>query len=487
MVGSGVLFTLLIEPLGLSVVLIVPALIVLVFVLPASLGQAVTRFRDLRKRLTWLHVLWLFVFLSGFQFRLRDVQDIANTAVDSGALYRIALMAITVVGLGAFLVLKQFPRLRLSFRGLVGLLATYAMVSVTSALWSVYPAWTLYKSFEYLIDVVLLAAILAAARSTRAYKTLLDWTWTLTGLLLACVWLGVLAWPGEALQPSRGLISFQLNGVMPQVSANGVGEMAAVMAIVALSRLLLRRLGNSGRAFYSVLLVLALATMVVAQTRSAIIGFFLGFVLLLYFSKRLGTISLLIAVVILVASLVDVGGLAEEYLRRGQNDELVTNLTGRTIWWEATWDVFVKNMWLGAGAFTSRFTVLAKLRDLDVPNVHNTFLETLVGVGIVGLLPVLAALLGAWKILLGAVRQEWCRSLDRQLAVEALAVLAIITCRSFFTASLVMHPDLESLAVLGCAELLRQRSKQGEYRCNEDVVTRNPELMIPGRYSPNCK
>jgi O-antigen ligase len=364
--------------------------------------------------------------------------------------------------LGAAQSLKQIPWIGPSFSGLVGLLAAYGLISATSTLWSVYPAWTLYKSFEYLLDVVLLAVILAVARSARAYKTLLDWTWTLTGVLLGCVWLGVVVWPGEALQASRGLISFQLYGVMPQVSANGVGELGAVMAIVALSRLLLRRRGNSGRAFYSLVLLLALATMVIAQTRSAIIGFLLGLVLLLYFSKRLGPIFLLIAVVILLASLINIGGLAEEYLRRGQSDELVGNLSGRTIWWDAAWDVFMKNPWIGAGAYTSRFTVLAKLGDLEASSVHNTYLETLVGVGIIGLLPVLAALVGVWKILLGAVRRKWFSSLERELAIETLAVLGIITCRSFFTGTLVLHPDLESLAVLGYAELLRQRWKRGD-------------------------
>ncbi len=472
MAGSGVLFVLLIEPLGPSAVVIVPALLVLVCVLPASLGQAGTRFRDLRKRLTWWHVLWLFVFVSGFQFRLRNVQDIMKTAVDSGALYRIALMAITAFGLVGSLALKQIPGLGRSFRGLVGLLTTYALVSAASTIWSVYPAWTLYKSVEYLLDVVLLAVIVAVARSARAYKTLLDWTWTLTGLLVVCAWLEVLVWPAEALQPSKGLIGFQLYCVMPQVSANGVGESGAVMAIVALSRLLLRRHGNSGRAFYSLILVLGLATMVIAQTRSAIIGFLLGLVFLLYFSKRLRGISLLIAVMILLALLVNTGGLAEDYLRRGQNDELVGNLSGRTIWWDSAWDVFMKNPWLGAGGYTSRFTVLARLGELEASSIHNTYLETLVGVGIVGLIPVLAALLGAWKILLGAVRHEWCNSFDRQLAIEALAVLGIITCRSFFTGTLVLHPDLESLAVLGYAELLRQRWKPSEVslRGNEDML-----------------
>jgi hypothetical protein len=51
--GLSVRFALLIERLGPLRVVIVLALLVFVFVLPPSLGRAITRFRDLRKRLTW--------------------------------------------------------------------------------------------------------------------------------------------------------------------------------------------------------------------------------------------------------------------------------------------------------------------------------------------------------------------------------------------------------------------------------------------------
>jgi len=182
----------------------------------------------------------------------------------------------------------------------------------------------------------------------------------------------------------------------------------------------------------------------------------------LYFSKRVGKVFILVAVLVLLASFISFGGLAEEYLRRGQSDELVGNLSGRTLWWNATWDVAMKNPWLGAGAYTSRFTVLAKMGDLEPSSVHNTYLETIVGVGIVGLIPLLATLVGAWKILLGTIRHDWCSALERQLAIEVLAVLGLITCRSFFTASFILHPDLVPLTVLGYAALLQQRRKQGE-------------------------
>lgn len=460
MAGLGVLFEVSIERFGILTLVVIVLLLASLFVLPLSLPQAATRFRILRKQLTWCHGLWLLVFLSGFQFRFRDTQAAAGAAVDSWALYRIALMAVTAFALGVRLVLRRVPLAGYVSRGLVGVLTIYAIICAASTLWSVYPTWTLYKSLEYLVDIALLASILATFASAEGYKTILDWTWTLDGLLLISVWLGAWLRPGEAFQPSPGLIGVQVYGILPQIDANGVGHLSAILSIVALSRLLLRPPGKTGRAFYGLVFTLGLATMAVAQTRSAILGFLVGLALLLYFSRRRRATVFVIVTVVLLFSLTSARVLTEEYFRRGQNSELVGSLSGRTTWWESGWQEFVKHPWMGMGAYTARFTVLEKMGDLDASTVHNTYLETVLGVGILGLIPLIAVFLWTWRLLIRELGDRSGSPAVRQLAIEALAVFAVITCRSFFSVPLIMHPDLDSLAVLGYAELLRRHWKE---------------------------
>ena len=79
------------------------------------------------------------------------------------------------------------------------------------------------------------------------------------------------------------------------------------------------------------------------------------------------------------------------------------------------------------------------------------------GTGWWGLVPVLLALLGAWWILVQALRKLPLASLEYQLALEAAGLLAIVTVRSFFTSHLIWHPSLVFLLVLGYAEFLRRR------------------------------
>src|SRR5258707_670995 len=107
MAGLGVVFALMIERFGTLAPVVIVFILASVFVLPWLSGQAVRRFRVLRGQITWWHGLWLLVFFSGLQFRFRDTQVITETAVDSWAAYRIALMAMTALALGTHLVLRR--------------------------------------------------------------------------------------------------------------------------------------------------------------------------------------------------------------------------------------------------------------------------------------------------------------------------------------------------------------------------------------------
>ena len=89
--------------------------------------------------------------------------------------------------------------------------------------------------------------------------------------------------------------------------------------------------------------------MILAQTRSAIIGFLFGLAMVLYFSKRLGFIVLLGITVLLLVSLTSVDTFVQEYLRRGQDPQLVESLSGRIDWWEFGWEQFRKQPWMGWG------------------------------------------------------------------------------------------------------------------------------------------
>ena len=132
-------------------------------------------------------------------FRIRDANTAKEAPLDGWAIYRLGLIAVIGLWLLLRLLRKQTVWMGALFQGLIGAMTIYALVSATSAVWSVNGPWTLYKSVEYLIDMMLMAAILVTLHSLKDYETLFNWNWILTGLLIASAWVGAVIWPEEAL------------------------------------------------------------------------------------------------------------------------------------------------------------------------------------------------------------------------------------------------------------------------------------------------
>lgn len=426
---------------------------------------AIRGWSPLWRRLKWWHGLWLVMFVSGLVFRIRDVQDINQDPADAAALFRIALEALLAFVLMTRLALRRGPSwLSSLFQGLTAALAVYSLACVVSSLWSVFPTWTLYKSCEYLVDVALLATIVATVNSTEEYRTFFNWTWTIYGALLVWVWVGAVIWPQAAWEPplgrTMGSLGVQLSGVLPAVSANDVGTFAAFLGALAFSRLMPIVGRRTDRAWYSLIVLFSLVTMVLSQTRSAIGGFAVGVVLVLFFSGRALKGVMLGLVGAAGALATGAGSVFFEYLKRGQSAEEMETLTKRVDWWAFAWQQFLQQPFTGLGAYAAgRFAVLAKLGSTETSSLHSDYIEMIVGTGFWGLIPMLIALLGTWWLLIRYVRRFPVSSIERQLAVDALAVLGVLTFRTIFMTYITWHPAIPFFVVLGYAEFLRRRSK----------------------------
>lgn len=447
---------------SLAIVGIVAAPFVLI-VLILALRAGLHYWQHLKPQLRWYHGLWFLAFASALVFRIRGVSEIQQNPVDAWALYRIGLEIILTLALLIRLALRRTPWLGSMFRGFVGVLGAFGLVELASSAWSVYPAWTFYKACEYLMDVALLGAVLATVKSVKEYRDLFNWTWMLYGLLLVTTWLGVLVWPLQALYPNGknvgvGILGIRLEGVLPALSSNDVGTFAAILALIALCRLLPVAAKKSDRAWYILLLVASVATMVVSQTRSAIAGFLFGIFLLLLFSRRLGLSALLTFVVAPLLVVSSLGGLIWTFLERGQSTQQIETLSSRVDWWSFAWQTFMQRPLTGYGAYAAgRFAVLAKIGMGKTSTMHSDYLSMIVGTGFWGLILFLVALIGTWWFLTRYLHHSTAMSMEQQLAYEAIVVLGLLTVRSIFMTMLTWHPPLHYLAILGYAEFLRRR------------------------------
>src|SRR5258706_6618870 len=259
--------------------------------LTQALPEGVAKARVLAQNWTWWHPLWFLIFCSMLVFRIRDVGAAKANPLDAYAMTRVLPELFVALALIVRLLLKKPNWLRALFTGIPGAMAVYCLVCVASSAWSVNASWTAYKSLEFLADVSLLAAIVASADCALTYQSLPDWTLTFYGLSLVGVWINLPIWPNEAMDGGR------LTGVLPVEASNSVGTSGAVLALVALCRLMPLFGRAKNRAWYFFLLIFGLISMVMSGTRNSEGAFLFGVGLIVLFSRRLRKIALIGTVV----------------------------------------------------------------------------------------------------------------------------------------------------------------------------------------------
>ena len=431
--------------------------ILLIGLIASAAPAVLAKSRSFAARLRWWHWLWFLVFVSGLTFRERDIDTIQDAPVDFWAGWRICLMALVAVVLLGRLASRESDWVPGLLRGLLAGVFLYGLTSLISTLWSVYPMWTLYRSLEYLVDVALLAAIVGTARTVDEIKSLFDWTWLFSALLLVTVWLGVVLRP-EAVSTGVGLIGIQIQGVLPQIASNGVGDLGSILLIVAATRLLFR---NHHRSVYWLVCLAALPTLVLAQSRSPATGAVLGLLAVFVLARRFGLLALVGLAAAALMLLTNAEAVVQRAFLRGQDAQLFNSLSGRVDYWTFALPLLREHPLLGLGGYAAgRFAVLGPFGDPGNSSIHNAWLEILLGVGVIGLLPFLATFLGIWPNLLQPDTGS-TPSLATELRIETVGIFVLLCFRSIFTVEFMWHPPLAFFLVLGYAELLRRGRLEG--------------------------
>jgi len=441
----------------------------------AAFPELWRKLRHLSTQIRWWHLCWLLLFLSALVFRVRDIETIESNLFDVWTIYRAGLVAIVAFVLVTRLVSGQTNWLQLLLADPVVWFAGFGIIGVISTVWSVQPFWTLYKSAEYLADVALLASILASVNSVDEYKTLFDLTWVLNGILMISTWFQVLLWPSQTTA-SIGLLGIQIHSAIPLISGNGTGQLGATLGVVSLARILVRR--RIERTYLFVFAV-SMATLVFAQSRSPILAFLASALILLVLTRRLGVMGFLAIALLLLLTTTNLGDILWTYFRRGQTDLQFATLTGRIDLWKVGWGLFTDRPLVGFGAYAGTRFIVPVVKPEHVysggviSGADNVLIETLLGVGVLGTIP----------LLIGVARTAWILwkgrfniTLFYSLITEAIAVFSVLLVRSVFAAGVfIWHPALDALLILGFAAFLRKSTQNLE----ESQLGENPPHPQP--------
>lgn len=401
-------------------------------------------------RFTRDYLPWVAMLLSTIiwiQPQAIDSSGLGNT----GNVYR--MFMVIAAGIAAPLLLfRNLQRMGAALIAPVLLVFVYGLVAFLSSI--LVPAnsfYTMWKSLEILVDVLAIALILSCTArpyesAILAYRLLIGVS---TGIILF-VAAGAVISPGDAFRGSRGIIPVMLQGWFPIVNPNSLGFLSTLvlvrnLAIFGQDAVKLRRIAALA------ICVIAGATLVLAQSRTATVSLLVALVAYLFLNRKHGVALLMFGVAGVLFLFTSATEIFMGYMQRGQSEELMMSLSGRTHGWTAAWELFLQSPYIGHGfAAAARTEILA---GQTASTLHGALFDVIVGVGLAGLVPWLGAILltvfAMTKLTLKLMNPSTPKQL-RSIHAEMVAIMLILIIRAGTSSGLAMH-DYSLMILLSIA------------------------------------
>jgi len=242
--------------------------------------------------------------------------------------------------------------------------------------------------------VSMVFVLLSLARLARMYPSPKDALVGLSGfvhLILLAALVQVVLFRHTVYAVGAGTIDNlpRLNILVPQVSANP-------LALVAVAGILSCVLGVAPRRLpfnpvvRNALIALYVYLIILTRTRSALlVGLIVIVLALAVRAKRRPLSTLAIMAGLVLATVFVVPAVLPEvhsFIQRGQTAQGIDTLSGRTVVWDHAWRVWQENRVFGLGYYTGHRLGIEGLSETQ-SNIDNTWLETMVDVGLMGLIP----------------------------------------------------------------------------------------------------
>lgn len=332
-----------------------------------------------------------------------DTEEVLRNPVILERVLRGALSALAVV-MAAPLLINRLRGGGRAGRRATAALVVYGAIALISTLYSAAPLVTAAKAFELGAGLVAVLAVVYGPEPRARLRNLL------LLVILAHVSLVVVGVVGFFVIPdvfgfleSRpGFVSLRTLSP-PYAHSNGMSSMSAIVGTYSIAQLLTR---SNPRWLWAATSITGMIGLVLASGRQGLAMFVVGVAIVLWVvRRRLLVVALGPAVIALVWAYWDVILTA---ITRDRPDNFVT-LTGRLGFWEAAVETWTNHMWTGFGYGSGgRFVVLESLGRGGISSLHSGYFEILTGVGILGAIPLLYALVRVvrWSLRMLAVRAD---------------------------------------------------------------------------------
>ena len=342
----------------------------------------------------------------------------------------------------------------------------YAIFAMFSAIYSVSPVISLWKGFEVLVLVLVGFYVAGELNKIRDVQWLMDTLAFIMLFLIISVLVGVVLAPSLVFVKLTLSSSIVVRGIAPPLNPNSLTQFAALLAvfmfIFAVNKDKTRPVGKG----MWILFALAVTSMLLGHSRTSIFAGILAAGGVLFFGRH-RVLALFMAIggslVMLLSEVV------ENYIYRGQTEDVFLSMSGRTFFWERAWAVFEESPLFGHGFYAAQRSLMG------VSSVDNTYLEVLLGIGILGLIVfILPIATSAFSLLMTRPHKNESKEMVR-VWLQLMVLFVLLFVRSLTGPSFqVMHPNLVMFMMLlvGVAAYSRIK-RQGMVEDDVQPVTEN--------------
>ena len=296
----------------------------------------------------------------------------------------------------------QVPESRLG-RGMSAVLA-YGFVALVSTLYSVSALVSGAKTLELSAGLAVVVAVALSSRSGRELRETVKFVVALEAALVVGAMVGYVAIP-EFFQARVWRPGFVLRYAMvaPFNHSNELSASAALVSAYALATFFTTDDIRKRRSWMA-LFILATTGLILASGRQGLI-MWMASVLLLLWVLRQRLLIMLIGPAGVLAFVAFSDAFWTAFVRN--QPEQLANLSDRTLFWQAAFDAWLRHPWTGYGfGAGGRFVALEVVNEGQITSLHSGYMEALVGVGLLGLVPLAYAVFRATVWALKALRDR---------------------------------------------------------------------------------
>jgi O-antigen ligase len=259
--------------------------------------------------------------------------------------------------------------------------AVFSFYYLASCLWSSDPIITLGKSFEMIVGALILLEASQAPDSDRRLEALGQITFLIISMVALLATLGFIARIPMFVYERPGLVT-STTATAPFVSGNGIGYMASALFLTVFGQWLAKRISWRGAWLQ---MSYALFIFVFASSRTSFGILALGITIVLL--RRSKVLMVGFIAVFGTALWIFRNGVMKVMLQ-GRSQENIESLSGRVAAWMAAFRAWKEHPILGYGGGVGGKVVLSHINNpsLELSSLHSGFMETLTGLGLIGII-----------------------------------------------------------------------------------------------------